>query len=129
MLFKNVFFSVCYYIIFSVITSRNVPKNRPFFWDILQANYGKNYIITNKRKTHFLKGIGRTFMIMRLNFKKKIFFKIFYFLSRNGGYGGKINFEKNSKFFFSNQTSINKMYNQILNKNEIFFNIAQKTWL
>ena len=93
------FFSICYYIIFSVISLRNVPKNRPFFWDILQANYGKNYIITNKRKTHFLKGIGRTFMIIRSNFKKKIFFKIFYFLSRNGGVWWKKNFEKKFKIF------------------------------
>ena len=89
------FFPVCYYIIFSVISLRNVPKNRPFFWDILQANYGKNYIIKNERKMHFLKGFGRTFMIIRSNFKKKNFFENFYFLSHNGGYGGKKNLKKN----------------------------------
>ena len=77
---------------------------------------------------HFLKAFERTFMIMKSNLKKKNFFENFYFLSRNGGVCWKKKFEIKFKIFFSNQTTINKMYTQILNKNEIFFNIAQKTW-
>ena len=49
---------------------------------------------------HFLKAFERTFMIMKSNLKKKIFFENFYFLSRNGGVWWKKKFEIKFKIFF-----------------------------
>ena len=72
-----------------------------------------------KRSGSFKNQVGS---FKNLNFfKKKIFFKNFYFLSRNGGVWWKKKFEIKFKFFFSNQTTINKMYTQILYRNNIFF--------
>ena len=66
------FFLICYYIIFSVISLRNVPKKQSILRDISRANYGKNYTITNEKKNAFLKSFWAYILIIRVGFEKKI---------------------------------------------------------